>query len=401
MGGRRLFSEEMSLLGKERSMVREIYEYGRARSQEIGEGNVFDFSTAIPGTVPSDYARQTILGMMRDTYSMDYKDFMLPGGSYKVREAIVGNINKKYDTSFSTENLYITSGALSALCICIKAVAQPEDEFITFVPYDPEYEVLVKNTGAKLVPMKTKPDTFQIDFPGLWEAVNSKTKGIIISNPGNPSGVVFPEEAMTALCRIVNAKAKEYNHPIYMISDDSYKTLMYDDISVPYIPKYYANTFVCYSYGVEMSMPGESVGYVLVSNKMEFSQEVYMAVCGAARSIGQVCVSALLQQVAARYNGSESDAFYYMRSRDMLCEGLTRLGFKYVKPNGGCFLLMKSPEPDAKAFCEKAKKHELLLVPGDIFGCPGYVRLAYSTDSLKIMDSLRAFSDLAKEYLLS
>lgn len=388
----------MSLLGKEHPIIREIYEYKRKRSQEIGCNNIFDFSTSSPIIGAGDFVRRAILNILENPYVYSKGDFSHPAGDYEAREEIAEYINARYNSSLTSDNLYMTSGSLAALCICIKAIVQPGDEIITFSPCAPEYSRLIREAGAKPVLMNTKEDTFQIDFPRLWEAVTNKTRAVIINSPCNPTGVVFPKEAIISLCRILEAMSKQHKHPIYIISDDTYRDFIFDDVRVPYIPNYYANTFVCYSYGTAFSLPGECIGYALVSENMENYKQVYEAVCSAAMSIGQVCVSSLMQQLAARWKEGTADTFFYRRNRDMLYDGLIQIGYKCVRPMGTCYLFMKSLEEDTQSFCERARKYEILMVPGGIFGCPGYVRLAYSVDTEIIRSSLKAFERLAREY---
>ncbi len=293
----------------------------------------------------------------------------------------------------------MTCGAAASLKICITALCEPGDEFITFTPFFPEYRVFVETAGAKLVAVSTDPDTFQIDFDRLAEGVSEHTKALIVNSPNNPSGVVFQEEAIRKLAAFLEEKEKEYGHPIWIIADEPYRELVYDNsLKVPYLTKYYRNTLVCYSYSKSLSMPGERIGYILVPDEAEKAGDVYAAVCGAGRALGYVCAPSFIQHVIARCTGQVSDLGVYRKNRDLLYQALTDYGYSCVYPDGAFYLFVKALEENAAAFCERAKKHELLLVPSDDFGTPGYVRIAYCVTTDQITRSLPAFRALAKEY---
>lgn len=319
-------------------------------------------------------------------------------GDLSVRKTISDSINNKYSTNLSPDNIYMTVGAAASLSISLKALAVPGDEFIVFTPFFPEYRVFIQNAGGTPVVVKSNEDNFQIDINNLIEAITPKTKAVLINSPNNPSGVIISEESIKSLCKVLEEKSDEYGHPIYLIADEPYRELVYDDIEVPYLTKYYANTFVCYSFSKSLSLPGERIGYIVVSNEMENWQDVYAAVCGAGRSLGYVCAPSLFQRVIAKCIGQTADISVYKKNRDILYNGLTKLGYTCVKPDGAFYLFVKSMEPDAYAFYEKAKKHELLIVPADDFGAPGYVRISYCVTTEQIENSMPAFEKLAKEY---
>ncbi len=249
----------------------------------------------------------------------------------------------------------MTVGAAASLSISLKALAVPGDEFIVFTPFFPEYRVFIQNAGGTPVVVKSNEDDFQIDINNLIEAITPKTKAVLINSPNNPSGVIISEESIKSLCKVLEEKSNEYGHPIYLIADEPYRELVYDDIEVPYLTKYYANTFVCYSFSKSLSLPGERIGYIVVSNEMENWQDVYAAVCGAGRSLGYVCAPSLFQRVIAKCIGQTADISVYKKNRDILYNGLTELGYTCVKPDGAFYLFVKSMEPDAYAFYEKAK----------------------------------------------
>ncbi len=394
-----MISETMCGLGKESSVIRAIFEYGRKRAAEIGAENVFDFSLGNPNVpVPEDVKKvmKDLLDCGDDVWLHGYTS---GNGDAETRKAIAEDLNRRFGTVFRPENLYMTCGAAASLKICITALCEPGDEFITFTPFFPEYRVFVETAGAKLVAVSTDPDTFQIDFDRLAEGVSEHTKALIVNSPNNPSGVVFREEAIRKLAAFLEEKEKEYGHPIWIIADEPYRELVYDNsLEVPYLTKYYRNTLVCYSYSKSLSMPGERIGYILVPDEAEKAGDVYAAVCGAGRALGYVCAPSFIQHVIARCTGQVSDLGVYRKNRDLLYQALTDYGYSCVYPDGAFYLFVKALEEDASAFCERAKKHELLLVPSDDFGTPGYVRIAYCVTTDQITRSLPAFRALAKEY---
>lgn len=394
-----MISETMCGLGKESSVIRAIFEYGKKRAAEIGAENVFDFSLGNPNVpVPEDVKKvmKDLLDCGDDVWLHGYTS---GNGDAETRKAIAEDLNRRFGTVFRPENLYMTCGAAASLKICITALCEPGDEFITFTPFFPEYRVFVETAGAKLVAVSTDPDTFQIDFDRLAEGVSEHTKALIVNSPNNPSGVVFREEAIRKLAAFLEEKEKEYGHPIWIIADEPYRELVYDNsLKVPYLTKYYRNTLVCYSYSKSLSMPGERIGYILVPDEAEKAGDVYAAVCGAGRALGYVCAPSFIQHVIARCTGRVSDLGVYRKNRDLLYQALTDYGYSCVYPDGAFYLFVKALEEDASAFCERAKKHELLLVPSDDFGTPGYVRIAYCVTTDQITRSLPAFRALAKEY---
>lgn len=394
-----MVSEKMAGLGKVRSVIREIFEYSKVRGAEIGPENVFDFSIGNPN-VPAPAAVNETIKELADCGN----DYWLHGyssaqGDAVTREAIAANLNERFGTKFHKDNFYITCGAAASLKICITALYTPGDEFITFTPFFPEYRVFVETAGAVLNAVESDPETFQIDFEKLTAAINPNTKAIIVNSPNNPSGVVIKEEGVLKLAALLKEKEAEYGHPIYLIADEPYRELVYDDsVVVPYLTKYYDNTLVCYSYSKSLSLPGERIGYILVPDEMADFGDVYAAVCGAGRALGYVCAPSMMQHVIAKCTGMVSDLSVYKKNRDLLYNSLTEYGYTCVYPDGAFYLFVKAMEEDAIAFYEKAKKHELLLVPADSFGTPGYVRIAYCVQTDMIERALPAFKALAEEY---
>lgn len=393
-----MISEQMMMLGKKRSVIREIFEYAKKRAEEIGKDNIFDFSIGNPNVPAPACVNETIMELLKSEDPVLLHGYTSAQGDLGVRKTVADHINEKFGTELSPDSIYMTVGAAASLTICINALTIPGDEFILFTPFFPEYRVFVEAAGARAVIVNSDEKTFQVDTAAFENAVTAKTKAIILNSPNNPSGVVLTEESIRRICEILAKKSAEFGHPIYLIADEPYRELVYDDIKVPYLMNHYADTLVCYSYSKSLSIPGERIGYIAVSNKMNEWTDVYAAVCGAGRSLGYVCASSLFQKVIAKCIDETADISIYKKNRDLLYDGLTKSGFHCVRPDGAFYLFVKAMEEDANAFCEKAKKYELLLVPGDDFGSPGYVRIAYCVTTQQIINSLPAFEKLAKEY---
>lgn len=394
-----MISETMCRLGKHRSVIREIFEYSKQRAAEIGAGNVFDFSIGNPNVPAPDSVKAAVRELLDTQDDVYLHGYTSAQGDSETRRAIAEDLNRRFGTAFHENNLYMTCGAAASLKICITALCVPGDEFLTFTPFFPEYRVFVETAGAALREVATEPDSFQIDFGRLEAAVSENTKAVIVNSPNNPSGVVFRKESVRRLAELLSVKEEEYGHPIYLIADEPYRELVYDSsLEVPYLTKYYRDTLVCYSYSKSLSLPGERVGYILVPDEISDAGDIYAAVCGAGRALGYVCAPSLFQHVIAKCAGQVSDLSVYKKNRDLLYRALTDYGYDCVYPDGAFYLFVKAMEEDAGAFCEKAKKHELLLVPGDDFGTPGYVRIAYCVTTDQITRSLPAFRALAEEY---
>lgn len=394
-----MISEKMYGLGSKRSTIRELFEYGMKRAEVVGKENVFDFSIGNP-TVPSPACvKESIIEILDTVNSSDIHGYTSAQGSVATRTAIAEYLNKTYGLKVNANNFYMTCGAAASLCICIKALTEcKEDEFVVIAPFFPEYRVFIEGQGAtfKMVPADTK--NFQINFEALEETINEKTKAIIINSPNNPSGVVYSKETLEKLAALLERKSKAYNHPIVLIADEPYREIVYDGVEVPYATKFYNNTLVCYSYSKSLSLPGERIGYILVPDEVEDSKAVYAAVCGAGRALGYVCAPSLFQRVIEKCVGQTGDIDLYKKNRDILYKNLTEYGYECVNPQGAFYLFVKALEEDAKAFCEKAKGYDLLIVAADDFGCPGYVRISYCVEEAMIMRALPAFKKLADSY---
>lgn len=397
-----MYNERMYQLGSKRSTIREIFEYAKKRSAEIGAENVFDFSIGNPSVPAPKEVGETIARLTGGLDPVKLHEYTSAQGDKTVRDTIAQNYTRRFGVALSGEDLYMTCGAAASLTIVFKALTcTAEDEFIVFAPYFPEYAVFVENAGAKLTVLPSTEE-MQPDFDALKRALNPHVRGLLINSPNNPSGAVYGVETMKKLAEILREKSAEFGAPVYLISDEPYRELVYDkEMVVPSPMAYYDDSIVCYSYSKSLSLPGERIGYIALSPKAREHKGLYAAVCGAGRSLGFVCAPALFQRVAAACDGMTADLSVYKRNRDLLYNGLKACGFTCVYPDGAFYLFLKSAEEDAAAFCERAKKYELLLVNGADFGAPGWVRVAYCVRTERIEKALPLFKALAREYGLS
>lgn len=393
-------NQRMYALGSRRSVIREIFEFGKQRAQEVGKENVFDFSLGNPSVNPPRIVADTLAELVREEDQTALHGYTSAQGDLSVRRAIADHIRTAHGAEADPDFIYMTCGAAASLTITLSALCNEGDEVITFAPYFTEYKVFTETAGASLVALDSDPDTFQIDFDLLDKAVCEKTAAVLVNSPNNPSGVVYGEETVKRLAKLLEEKSAQFGRTIYLITDEPYRELVYGGVKVPYLTNYYPHTIVCYSYSKSLSLPGERIGYIFVNPAAKDAKSLYLAVCGAGRALGYVCAPSLFQKLIARCQGVTSDVSVYERNRDTLAGALRSYGFRCVQPDGAFYLFVKSPEPDAYAFCERAKKYNLLLVPGDDFGCKGYVRIAYCVSHEMIERSLPAFEKLAKEYSL-
>ncbi len=392
-----MLNEKMLQLGENRSVIREIFEYGNKRRAEIGVENVFDFSLGNP-SIPAPYeVNDTMVKLLTEADPVKLHGYTSAQGAPDVRKTISDSINKRFGIEADSNLIYMTCGAAASLTITLNAICNEGDEVIALAPFFPEYRVFAEKAGAKLVVAKCRESDFQIDFKALEQAISQNTKAIIVNSPNNPTGVVLSEETIKELAVLLNKKQAEFGKRIFIICDEPYRELSYG-VEVPYIPNYYNNTIVCYSYSKSLSLPGERIGYIFVSPKIENANKLYAAVCGAGRALGFVCAPSLLQLTVKDCVELTSDVSVYKKNRDLLYNSLTSYGYKAAKPDGAFYLFVKSPESDANAFCERAKKYELLLVPSDSFGYEGYVRISYCVSTKQIEKSLPYFKKLIEEY---
>ncbi len=390
-----MLNKKMQKLGEERSVIREIFEYGNARAKQIGRENVFDFSLGNPSVPAPDGVRTEIERLLRELPSEKLHGYTSAAGAPEVREAVARYVTKTFGVPMRSDLVYMTCGAAASLAVTLNALAEEGDEFVVLTPCFPEYQVFIEQAGGKPVPVRTD-ENFHIDLSALASAIGERTKAVLVNSPNNPTGAVYGEEELTALARLLKEKSAQYNKSIFIIADEPYRELTYG-AKVPYIPALYSETIVCYSFSKSLSLAGERIGYIAVSPACAGSEEIFSAVCGAGRSLGYVCAPALFQRVCAKLLGQSGDIRVYKRNRDLLYNALIKAGFTCSKPQGAFYLFMKSPLPSATEFCEMAKKHELLLVPSDSFGIEGYVRISTCVDYGMIERSLPAFSALAKE----
>ena len=393
-----MVNNKMYELGTKKSTIRTIFEFGRKRAAEVGEENVYDFSLGNPNVPTPDFIKDAAIDILTNMEPAAIHGYTVAPGNPQVRKALADSINSRFGMNITEKNLFMTAGAAASITICFKALSQPEDEYITFAPFFPEYRAFVESVGGKLVVVPAQPEDWQIDFAAFEKLVTSHTKAVIVNSPNNPSGAVYSEATIKKLAEILQAKEKEYNHPIFIIADEPYREIAFEGYTVPYIPKYYANTLVCYSYSKSFSLPGERIGYIVVPDSVADFEKVYGAVAGAARVLTHVNAPSLWQLVVGRCADKPSDISTYVKNGQLLYQGLIDAGFDCVKPQGAFYLFPKCLEEDDYAFCKRAQKYDLLLVPGTDFGCPGYFRAAYCIKTETIEKSLPLFKKLAAEY---
>lgn len=394
-----MYSEQCYKLGSNRSAIRELFEYGKQRAAIVGKENVYDFSLGNPTVPAPDCVKESIIELLNTASSIDIHGYTSAQGDASLRTALAEYYNTNYGTSFRADNFYITCGAAASLCISFRALTESkEDEFIAIAPFFPEYKAFVEGNGATFRMVKPDTEHFQINMKELAATINEHTKGIIINSPNNPSGVVYSEETIKELAALLTAKSAEIGHPIFLISDEPYREIVYDGVEVPYVTKYYKDTIVCYSFSKSLSLPGERIGFVLVPDEVTDSRGVYLTMCGAARVLGFVCAPSMFQKALIKCLGQVGDINLYKVNRDILYKGLTEMGYECVSPQGAFYMFVKAMGGDSRAFCEKAKELDLLLVAADDFGCPGYVRISYCVDKDMIERSMKAFEKLSGCY---
>ena len=388
-----MINEKAYALGTNRSCIRDLFEYGRGRAAIVGPENVYDYSLGNPSIPAPDYVNQSIRDVLEEMDSLTVHGYTSSIGDLATRAAIAADLNERYDAGVRPEDLFISCGAAPSLCAVFSALAVPGAEILAIAPYFPEYKPFVESAGItfKVVPPDL-PD-FQIDLTSVEKALTPHTQAIILNSPNNPSGVVYTEETLSALGALLQKKSDVYGHPIYIVADEPYRELTYG-CTAPFIPKIYPHTIVCYSYSKSLSLPGERIGYVYVPCQAADSAALYAAVAGAARAAGHVCAPSLWQKVIARCTHLRPDLEAYDQNRRTLLEALTAMGYEMAQPDGAFYLFIKAPGGDAKAFSEKAKQKDLLVVPGDSFGCPGYFRICYCVRHEMILKSLPIFEEL-------
>ena len=392
-------NKDMLNLGSNRSIIRELFEFSKQRKQEIGEDNVYDFSLGNPSVKPNPKLNEALIKIIEagnDTYTHGYTS--APGDN-NTRNEIAKDLNKRFNTSYTLNNIYMTCGAAASLCIALRAITESKnDEILAIAPYFTEYKVFVEGAGATFKVVEPDMKNFNINFDDLLIKLNKNTKAIIVNSPNNPSGVVYSKAVLDKLADILRAKEKEYNHPIYLICDEPYREIVFGDATVSHIPNLYDDTVLCYSYSKSLSLPGERIGYVLVPDKATDSKNLFLACLGAGRAYGYVCAPSLMQHAIELCATLTSDMNEYTKNRDLIYNGLTKIGYNCVKPEGAFYLFVKALEDDAYKFMERAKEFNIIAVPSDNFGVKGYVRLAYCVSEKTIKNSLPAFQKLFDSY---
>lgn len=386
-----MIDPRMYQLGSHRSSIRELFEYGKAMAARVGSDKVYDFSLGNPSTPPPPAVTAELIRLLREEVPSVIHGYTSAQGDLEARKTICHSLNERYHATLRPDNLYLTCGAAASLCIVLRAICgDPQANIVVQAPFFPEYKVFTESVGATLRIAAPNTESFDLNLPALAAAIDDKTAGVLLNSPNNPSGVIYSEEALTALAALLREREEAYGHPIYLIADEPYREITYGK-AVPYLPQLYADTVLCYSYSKSLSLPGERIGYIAVPDEAADSQRLYAAVCGAGRSLGYVCAPALMQKLLIACADMTSDISSYRKNRDTLYAALTAMGYRCVRPDGAFYLFVEAPGGDAVAFSEKAKELGLLVVPGDDFGCPGYLRLSYCVDHAMILRSLPAF----------
>ena len=389
-----MLNEKAYALGANRSVIRDLFEYGRQRAAIVGEENVFDYSLGNPSIPAPKAVDDAIRAILQDTDTLQVHGYTSAIGDLATRKAISDDLNQRYGVDTRPEEFFIGGGAAPELVAVLRALAVPGGEVLAIAPYFPEYKPFAEEAGLKFKVVPADVPSFQIDLKALEKMITPNTQAIILNSPNNPAGTVYTAETLQKLARLLDRKSAEIGHTIYIISDEPYRELVYGGVTAPWIPGIYPNTVVCYSWSKSLSLPGERIGYVYVPRQCADHDALYAAVAGAARSIGHVCAPSLLQKVIARCAKLRPDLESYDRNRRALYDGLTALGYEVAKPDGAFYLFVKAPGGDANAFSEKAKEKDLLVVPGDGFGCPGYFRICYCVSYEMIQKSLPVFASL-------
>ncbi len=391
-----MVSPEMLELGTARSVIRELFEYGRQRAEIVGAENVFDFSLGNPNTPPPAEINEKAISLLKENKTIH--SYTSAQGDLGARSRFAEEISKKSGRIYSPTELYLTVGAAAALTCSIRGLCCPQDEFIVFAPYFPEYTVFIQGQGGKPVIIAPIAPSFQMNLAELEEKITPHTKAVLINSPNNPTGVLYTAESLEKLGDILRKKSAQFGHPIYLISDEPYRELVYDGKKLPWVADFYDNTIVCYSFSKSLSLAGERIGYILVGKQVEDSENVYSAIAGAGRCLGYVNAPSLFQQVCSHYSHLTSDLDFYKTNRDVLVHGLAECGFEITPPDGAFYLFPKSLEEDDMAFSLKAREFDILLVPGSGFGAKGYFRLSYCVSRATIEGSLPKFKALADSY---
>ncbi len=394
-----MLSQHYIDMTSQKSAIRELFDYGSKRAKEIGYENVFDYSLGNPSVPTPQAFTDAMLDLIQNTDPVALHGYSPSLGIPSVRQAVADSLNERFDMAFKMEDIFMAVGAAGAIAHAVRAVTVPGDEVITFAPFFPEYYHYVNGTGAVLKVVPADISSFQINFEAFEEMITEKTMAVLINTPNNPSGIVYSTATIDRLASILTAKSEEYGHTIYLISDEPYREIVFQGVDAPFVAKHYDNTIICYSFSKSISLPGERIGYVAVNPACK-DAALIVDMCGQiSRGIGHNCPPSLIQLAVARVLNQTSDISVYETNKNILYKELTRIGFEIVEPGGTFYMFPKALEADAVAFCERAKQHDLLIVPSDSFGCPGHFRICYCIPTEKVERSIPVFEALAKEYL--
>ena len=385
------------MLGQ-KSVIREMSAAGHKMGEEIGFDNVFDYSLGNPSVPAPKKVEDVIKKLLEETEPLSLHGYSEGHGILQVREKIAAYLAKTYDIPYTYEDIFMASGAAGALAHAFRAVVCPGEEIITFAPFFPEYRPYIETTGAVLKVVPANTETFQINFEAFEQMITEKTAAVLINTPNNPSGIVYSTETVRKLAEVLSKAQETYGHDIYIISDEPYREIVFSGVDAPCVSKFYANTIMCYSYSKSLSLPGERIGYVAVNPACKDAALIVHMCTQISRGIGHNCPASLLQLTVAELLGETSDLSVYEENANILYDALTKMGFSCVRPGGTFYMFPRSPEEDAKAFCQKALAYNLVLVPGDSFGCPGFFRISYCVPTEKVKRSLAAFEKLAQAY---
>lgn len=394
-----MISKKMEGLVKGSSVIRAMFEEGKAMAAKYGPENVFDFSLGNPNVPAPAEVNDAIIDIVRNTDSVKLHGYMSNTGHDEVRAVIADHLNKEHGTAYGAGNIVMTVGAAGGLNVVLKAILNPGDEVVAFAPYFGEYNNYVSNFDGNMVVITPDIETFQPNFAEFEQKLTNKTACVIVNSPNNPTGVIYSEDTLRKMSDILEKKQAEYGRTIYLITDEPYRELAYDGVKVPWVPNFYRNTIVGYSYSKSLSLPGERIGYLVIPSEADDYEDLFAAAGVATRILGFVNAPSIMQLVIGKCVDAATDISYYERNRNTLYEGLTKLGFTCRKPEGAFYLFLRSPLPDEKEFVDLAKKHNILLVPGSTFMCSGFVRIAYCVSYETVTGSLPRFAELAREVL--
>lgn len=393
-----MVSKEMWALGANRSVIRDLFEYGLQQAKIVGPENVFDYSLGNPSIPAPKAVEEAIRNILTDTDSVKIHGYTPAIGDFATRQAIAEDLNARYAAGVRPEDLFICCGAAPGLIAIFRALSvKPEAEFVAIAPFFPEYRPFTACAGGKLTVVPADTEGFQINLTALEEKLNANTQAVIVNSPNNPSGTVYTAETLKALGQLLSRKSEEYGHSIYIIADEPYRELVYGDVQASFIPNIYPNTIVCYSYSKSLSLPGERIGYVYVPQQADGREELYPAIAGAARAGGHVCAPSMWQKVLARCAHLRPDLAAYDANRRLLADSLKEMGYRMASPDGAFYLFIQAPGGDDLAFCQRAKEKNLLVVPGTGFDCPGWFRVCYCVSEQTIRNSLPVFKALIEE----